>query len=107
MALSGMLRPPETAAHHIAPGNDSRFVAARQSREILEKFNIDINDPANGVYLPRTTTSTAPGAYHPTLHTRIYYEELFRRLAQATTRDQVIQILNQVRQELLNNTFPH
>jgi RHS repeat-associated protein len=107
MALSGMARPLDTDAHHIAPGRDSRFPGARESREILEKFNIDINDPANGVYLPGSSSSSAPGANHPSLHTKVYYEELFRRLSQATTRDQVIQILNQIRQELLNNTFPH
>jgi RHS repeat-associated protein len=107
MGIAGIVRPPGTAAHHIAPGTDSRFPGAAESRAILEKFNIDINDPANGVYLPRTASSNAPGAYHPSLHTKVYYEELFSRLSQATTRDEVIHILNQIRQELLANTFPH
>lgn len=106
MTRLGQIRPPGTAAHHIAPGRDGRFPGARESREILEKFDIDINDPANGVYLPRTPSSTAPGAYHPTLHTATYYRELYRLLQQATTRQQVIDTLNFVRQQLLKGTFP-
>jgi hypothetical protein len=45
--------------------------------------------------------------YHPSLHTDDYHDEVFSRLAAATTREHVLEIVDDIRGELLNSTFPH
>jgi hypothetical protein len=50
-------------AHHIVPEADARFPAAAQARRYLEKFGIDINDPANGVWAPHRSRVDSV-AYH-------------------------------------------
>lgn len=56
------------AAHHIVAGKAPSAEAARQ---ILLEYGVDINDAANGVFLP--TIKGEAGAYHPSLHTDGYY----------------------------------
>ena len=104
MEAEGNFAPPNTAAHHIVACFARR---AEGSRQILERFSIHINAAANGVYLPGNPQSTAPGMYHPSLHTDDYYDEVFSRLAVATTREQALAILDGIREELLDSTFPH
>lgn len=40
------------------------------------------------------------GAYHPGLHTGAYYEEVERRLKNATDRERVLAILRDIKEEL-------
>lgn len=67
-----------------------------------------MNDAKNGVFLPckKGDTNPPPGYYHPSLHSDDYLTAVFDRLEPATTRDDVIAALSQIRQELLNKTFP-
>lgn len=104
MGARGIFAPPGTAAHHIVACFDKR---AEGPRRVLERFGVHINAAANGVYLPQRRHSTAPGLYHPSLHTDAYHDEVFARLAAATTRRHVLEILDDIRGELLNSTFPH
>lgn len=53
LIIAGYVNKPGDAAHHIVEAgrdNDS----AIESRRILNRFNIDINDVENGVFLPHT-----------------------------------------------------
>lgn len=104
MQAAGLFAQPGAAAHHIVACFDRR---AAGSRRVLQRFGIEINAAANGVYLPHNQWSRAPGMYHPSLHTDDYHEEVASRLATATTRENVLEILDEIRGELLNSTFPH
>jgi hypothetical protein len=101
---TGMVRPSNTAAHHIAAGADPRAATARG---ILKREGIDINDASNGVFLPvNTKNAKAPASTHSTLHTDKYYLEVNKRLS-AAKPGQVRVELNKIQSELLNGTFPH
>ncbi len=90
------------AAHHIVAGKAANAEGARQ---ILEKFDIDINHSGNGVFLP-TKKGVSDAAYHPSLHTDVYYQNVERRLKEATSRDEALSILNDIATELQEGTFP-
>ncbi len=93
--------PPHTvgwAAHHIVQSTQKGADATR-SRRILARFRIDINDATNGVWLRH-------GRPHLRWHTNRYRENVFERLQSGLSRDNVIQILSQIRSRILNNIFP-
>ena len=89
------------AAHHIVAGSAKK---AAQARAILEKFKININSAENGVFLP-TTKGVSNADYHPSLHTNSYYERVNNLLAQADSREEAIEILNDIATQLSNGTF--
>ena len=91
------------AAHHIVAGTSPK---AAQARTVLARFKININSAENGSLLPNKPRSTAPGMYHPTLHTNKYYQEVNRLLSQATSRDHALQILSHIKARLIAGTFP-
>ena len=100
----GVIRPSNTAAHHIVAGTDSR---ADLSRQVFQRENIDINEADNGVFLPKNTNyANPPASTHSTLHTDRYYQELNRRILGAQP-GQVRQELHRINQDLQNGTFPH
>ncbi len=102
MINSGMPEPDyPNAAHHIVAG---AAAAASRAREILEKFNIDINDANNGVFLP-TVKGVSKAAYHPSVHTAAYYQKVTDLLEEATTRKECIEILRGIAEQLSNGTF--
>ena len=80
---------------------------AAESREILEKFNIDINDAANGVYLPNEKNAPTKALYHPPLNTKVYNKNVYKMLKDATTREKAIETLKKIRDMLLNGTFKY
>jgi hypothetical protein len=100
----GSPRPPlprnQLWAHHIVAGEHPD---AQQARDILEGFGIGINDPGNGVFLPASKRVPNPtgAAVHGSLHTEDYYAEVNRRLVAATTREEALVVLEEIRQELL------
>lgn len=61
--------------------------------------------PHNGVFLP-TQRGLTDAEYHPSLHTDAYYAEVTRRLLSASSKDDVVDILSSIAQELLSGTFP-
>lgn len=89
------------AAHHIVAGNSPK---AAESRAILQEYGIDINDSSNGVFLP-TARNVAVGAYHPSLHTNAYYDEVNNLLSDATSKQEALDILNYIAESLQNGTF--
>lgn len=89
------------AAHHIVAGNSPKTAEARA---ILQKYGVDINNAANGVFLP-TVKDAAEGAYHPSLHTNLYYDKVNKLLSEATCKEDVLDILEFIGDELSNGTF--
>ena len=101
LEAAGFARPTEAAAHHIVAGGAE---AAAPARAVLERFGISVNDAANGVFLPATRASAnaAGAAVHSTVHTRAYYNVVNEALGQATTRQEAIEVLNAIRQGMLD-----
>jgi RHS repeat-associated protein len=95
LEASGVVRPAESAAHHIVAGSAQGAAAARAT---LQRLGIGINDAANGVFLQ--------GAEHAGVHTAEYYNAVNRALAGATTREQAVQILQSIGRRLELGTFP-
>ena len=82
---NGIERGADQAAHHIVAGG-SKY--AKDTRKILAKFNISVNDAVNGVFLDKSI--------HVGLHTKEYYEKIHGLLEKATTKEEVINILQSV-----------
>ena len=97
------IKVPEypNAAHHIVAGNAK---GAEEARVILQKFDIDINDASNGVFLP-TQKGVANSAYHPGLHTNAYYVKVNEQLRMAETKEEILSILDDIAEELNLGTF--
>jgi len=100
----GRPRPPDHDPHHIVSARDNRFEEATKARKFLSKFKIDINDPANGVWLPNKP-DIGSGAYHRALHSRENSKKIYKLLRGAKNRDHAIKILKQIGRQLSNNTF--
>jgi len=96
MTIKGMIKPAGTETHHIVAGGSPKAIRAR---ELLDKFGIKLDDSVNGVYLQKNT--------HRSLHTTQYYIEVNKRLKKATSKPKAIEILNDIRTELLNGKFPN
>ena len=77
---------------------------AKHARTILDKFGIGIDEAANGVFLPASSSGTA--ANHSTLHTSTYYRAVNAALDGATTRGEVLGILEEIGKALQAGGFP-
>lgn len=58
----------------------------------------------NGVFLP-TVKNVSEAAYHPSLHTKAYYEKVTELLSSAQSKEDVIEILNDIAEQLQKGTF--
>lgn len=68
------------AAHHIVAAGEN-YQSAVQARKILADAGIDINEAANGVFLPRNVANSDLGkAIHSGRHSEAYSNEVLRRL---------------------------
>jgi hypothetical protein len=94
MVREGVRKPPGACAHHIVAGAEPR---AAPAREVLFAQRIDINDPANGVFLDC--------GYHRSLHTIAYHAEV-NRLVLAAPPGRVRDVLRAIAANLLARTFP-
>jgi len=92
----------EFATHHIVAFDAWR---AQGARDILTKFGIDFNSGVNGAFLPVVEGKVA--CNHNTLHTKVYYETVEKMLKEATSKEEAIEILDEIREMLLKGTFPH
>lgn len=72
---AGFIRAEGEAAHHMVLANSPDAAAARA---VLERFGIDVNAGANGVFLPGNLTKPNPldKAVHSTIHTDAYIAEI-------------------------------
>ncbi|MCB9654684.1 MAG: AHH domain-containing protein [Deltaproteobacteria bacterium] len=101
LEAAGHVRPASSAAHHIVADNAP---AAAQTRAILQRFGIGINDAANGVFLParRAAPSAAGAALHSPAHTNAYDQTVNRMLGAATPRAEAEAALSAVRSALFS-----
>jgi hypothetical protein len=99
----GSTRPPNSAVHHMVAGSDRR---AASVRAILRREGIDINEAANGIFLPRRSAVAQPPVLpHSRIHTDRYYNELTLRLRSAQP-GAVRETLREIAAEIANGTFP-
>ena len=103
LEAAGVVRPPDTDAHHIVAFSDPRAAGIRR---MLEKWSIDINSPENGVFLPNKPGSTAPGSYHPRLNNKEYHNQIDRDFLGVSSRQEALDILQRIREQLLNGNYP-
>jgi RHS repeat-associated protein len=106
MAARGIAPRAGHAAHHIVAGRYKRAEAARQ---VLDKFQININHWANGVYLPTSRVGAAAtgSTNHRALHTHRYIDEVNELLGGASTREEAIAILQMIATQLQQHAFPY
>jgi hypothetical protein len=103
LEAAGYSRPEGTAAHHIVPYGDQR---AQNVRDKLADLGIDLNSANNGVFLPQVPGSAAPGAYHPSLNSDAYNNQLRRDFERVNSRQRALDTLGNIRGQLLNGTYP-
>ena len=77
--LSKRLGQKGIQAHHIVAGNSP---TAKETRKILEKCGIDINDARNGILLPMHSKSIFKGSLHGN-HIREYDEIVYKKISEA------------------------
>lgn len=87
LKATGLARSPNVAAHAIVSGSHPN---AKAARKILAKFKIRIDDPDNGVYLPRDARfipheKMPDAANHAEIHTDEYYINVTNILNTATS----------------------
>jgi hypothetical protein len=112
MEADGIEVPDGHAAHHMVlkrGGGDLGDLA----REQMDRLNLGINEADNGIPLPGTNvprgTVNEPigGPYHGTIHTKVYYQEIARRLSGANTEEEGRAVLRQIRRDIIDGNFPH
>lgn len=73
------------------------------------KFDIDVLSIDNVALLIRNKKFAEYGssAIHSTLHTKMYYESVLRRLSHATSKEDAIKIIERIRYELERNIYTY
>jgi hypothetical protein len=91
-------------AHQVVPAADARLPEAAEARRYLEKWKIDINDAANGVWLPHKARVDS-SAFHRVIHAGEYYKKVVWMLEKAKSKEHAIRILKEIGRQLSGNTF--
>ncbi|MBK7008181.1 MAG: AHH domain-containing protein [Saprospiraceae bacterium] len=106
--VTGRIKKSNESTHHICPGNP-RNKDAQNALALLESYGIDINESVNGVFLPKSIAAklNPDDIAHPTVHTDIYYANLWKRLK--ITKDPIScrEALINIGQELSLGKFPY
>jgi hypothetical protein len=80
---------------------------AHETRLILKREMIDINEAANGVFLPASSKYKIDDATsHANVHTTLYNKTVFERLSNAAP-GMIRAELQKIANELSNGTFPY
>ena len=105
---SGIM-PPKYCnnAHHIVPVNDiTKAGFAEECRKILKKFDIDINSADNGVFPPvEDLKGSNKPINHRKIHTDEYYKNVYNELEGCESAEDVIEVLHNIREEILTGKF--
>lgn len=109
MKSSGITRPVNTAAHAIISGAHERATAARK---ILAKWKIRIDDPDNGVFLPKNSDYTPhpqmPQAVnHAAIHTKEYYVNITAMLTPTKSEEECRLVLKLIGKMLQQGTLEY
>ena len=89
LQAAGIERPDDYAAHHLAPSTSPE---AKIAREILKKFDIDINSAENGIYIPKSLNSH--------LNSHRYMDAVNDALSEANTKEEALEILKKIRETI-------
>lgn len=100
IAMESQTDKSVSRAHHIV-GNETPNAAKK-----LEEFGIDRNDPANGILLPNDASSPLKGSIHSGRHLQDYYNTVEQRLAQASSREEVLEALQSLKEDLYSGELP-
>lgn len=92
----------KNAAHHLV-GADPRMA---KSANKLKKFNITVNDPRNGVFLPTDETSVLKGTIHRGKHSKEYCQLVNQKLANVKTEEECVKALDEIKMQLINGDIP-
>ena len=112
MEAAGKSVPPGHDAHHMVLKKGGGWWGA-QARRALQRVGIKINDPANGIALPGSSTERGTvfepegGPYHGTMHTPAYYKAVTERLRGVKSESEARAILRQIEDEIRFGSFPH
>lgn len=87
-------------AHHIV-GNETPNAAKK-----MEAYGIDRNDPANGILLPHDASSPLKGSIHSGRHIQEYYNTVEQRMAMATNKEEVLEVLQSLKEDLFTGDLP-
>jgi hypothetical protein len=79
--------------------------AAEPARRVLQQAGVKINEAVNGVFLPAAKEFAGDAMNHLTLHTKAYYEAVNQALSNATTRQEVVEALQAIKDALVKGTF--
>jgi hypothetical protein len=102
----GKVRPDNSAAHHIVAGGSQNTYAER-TRVLLKNADIDINEAANGVFLPKNSKYLIDEASsHANIHTNVYYEAVYDRLKNLS-KEGFRGELQKIANELSQGIFPY
>ena len=102
--------------HHIVPWNEGRKWAksyADGAREILDTCDIQIDSAENGVWLPKSPNADCEGAWHPRLHNKDYYRQVYEDLLDASKSsadkevscDRVKEELSRIKDQLIKKDY--
>jgi A nuclease family of the HNH/ENDO VII superfamily with conserved AHH len=82
--------------------------AMQAIRDKLAVLELDLNDAANGVWLPGPRSTEAPGepAYHPRLTNDKYNEAMIKLLNPVATKQEAIRVLAEIATMLQSREFP-
>jgi A nuclease family of the HNH/ENDO VII superfamily with conserved AHH len=107
LLAAGSAKPAEGyEAHHIVPSNagDARMDALRAQ---LVALGIDLNDAANGVWLPGPKApEDAPEAYHRRLNNSDYNEAVAGIFDGVASREEALVALRDISNQLRDGNFP-
>ena len=84
-------------AHHILAIVDFDSMVGQR----LQKWGINLNGAENGVWLPSVRTGGYTGALHSGAPTQAYLTAVRDRLAKATSKEDAIRILGEIRDDLV------
>ena len=95
-------------AHHMVPGE---MRAAAPAREVLKKFGIGLNSAENGVALTGSRAGSIKDFFSLThrgsgLHSEASIRSVNQQLGSATTRQEAVEVLNAIRQDILSGKLP-
>jgi hypothetical protein len=93
--------------HHMVPSRDGG-PAMQAIRDKLAVLDLDLNDAANGIWLPGWKSVETPGepAYHQRLANDDYNQAIIELLEPVTTKQEAIGVLERIGARLQIQDFP-
>jgi hypothetical protein len=107
LVATGEAKPaPGYEAHHLVP-SDAGGPGMQELRLRLQGLGIDLNDAANGVWLPGPKApADAQEAYHRRLNNTKYNNAVEEALRDVTNKQQAEDTLQRIKTQLQRNNFP-